>query len=157
MNNTIFGNQRFGYYETVCGGAGATERFAGASAVHTHMTNTRLTDPEIFERRYPVRLWEFAIRTGSGGAGVQPGGDGALRRIEFLEPLEVSLVTSRRGPYPPYGLRGGEPGALGRNTLLRADGSRESLPAQIQFRVEPSDQFLLETPGGGGWGAAADT
>ncbi len=156
MNNTIFGNERFGYYETVCGGAGATEQAAGASAVHTHMTNTRLTDPEILERRYPVRLWEFAIRRGSGGAGGQPGGDGAVRRIEFLEPLDVSLVTSRRGPYRPYALHGGEPGALGRNTLLRADGSREPLPSQAQFRVMPGDQLLLETPGGGGWGAPAD-
>jgi 5-oxoprolinase (ATP-hydrolysing) len=155
MNNTIFGNERFGYYETVCGGAGATEQAAGASAVHTHMTNTRLTDPEIFERRYPVRLWEFAIRRNSGGAGAHRGGDGAMRRIEFLEPLEVSLVTSRRGSYPPYGLHGGEPGALGRNTLLRADGSRESLPAQTQFRALPGDQLLLETPGGGGWGKPA--
>jgi 5-oxoprolinase (ATP-hydrolysing) len=156
MNNTIFGNERFGYYETVCGGAGATEHARGAPAVHTHMTNTRLTDPEIFERRYPVRLWEFAIRTGSGGAGAQPGGDGAVRRIEFLEPLDVSLVTSRRGPYRPYGLKGGEAGALGRNTLVRADGSRELLAAQAQFRVQPGDQLLLETPGGGGWGPAAD-
>jgi 5-oxoprolinase (ATP-hydrolysing) len=155
MNNTIFGNERFGYYETVCGGAGATEHAAGASAVHTHMTNTRLTDPEIFERRYPVRLWEFAIRRDSSGAGAQPGGEGAVRRIEFLEPLDVSLVTSRRGPYRPYGLHGGEPGALGRNTLLRADGSREPLPAQTQFRAAPGDQLLLETPGGGGWGTPA--
>ncbi|HEX4144048.1 MAG TPA: hydantoinase B/oxoprolinase family protein [Pirellulales bacterium] len=155
MNNTVFGNERFGYYETVCGGAGATESAAGASAVHTHMTNTRLTDPEILERLYPVRLWGFAIRAGSGGAGAQPGGDGAVRRIEFLEPLEVSLVTSRRGPYPPYGLQGGAPGALGRNTLLRADGSRETLPAQTQVRVVPGDQLLMETPGGGGWGTPA--
>ena len=155
MNNTIFGNQRFGYYETVCGGAGATEHAAGTSAVHTHMTNTRLTDPEIFERRYPVRLWEFSIRTGSGGAGAQPGGDGVVRRIEFLEPLELSLVTSRRGPYRPYGLRGGEPGALGRNTLLRADGTQEPLPAQVQLPVKAGDQLLLETPGGGGWGSPA--
>ncbi|HTU25678.1 MAG TPA: hydantoinase B/oxoprolinase family protein [Pirellulales bacterium] len=152
MNNTLFGNDRFGYYETVCGGSGATEHSPGAAAIHTHMTNTRLTDPEILERRYPVRLWEFSIRHGSGGAGAQPGGDGAVRRIEFLEPLEVSLVTSRRGPYAPYGLHGGEPGALGRNTLVRADGSREPLPAQTQFRVQPGDQLLLETPGGGGWG-----
>jgi 5-oxoprolinase (ATP-hydrolysing) len=152
MNNTIFGNSRFGYYETVCGGAGATQHAVGASAVQTHMTNTRLTDPEIFERRYPVRLHEFSIRRGSGGAGAQPGGDGAVRRIEFLESLEVSLVTSRRGPYPPYGLQGGEPGALGRNTLVRADGSREALPAQTQISVEPGDQLIVETPGGGGWG-----
>ncbi len=157
MNNTIFGNPRFGYYETVCGGSGATEQAAGASAVQTHMTNTRLTDPEIFERRYPVRLHEFSIRRGSGGAGVQRGGDGAVRRIEFLESLEVSLVTRARGPYPPYGLQGGQPGALGRNTLVRADGSRQALPAQTQISVEPGDQLIVETPGGGGWGNPADS
>ena len=154
MNNTIFGNQRFGYYETICGGAGATAEATGAAAVQTHMTNTRLTDPEILERRYPVRLLEFSIRRGSGGPGLWPGGDGAVRRIEFLEPLEVSLVTSRRGPYPPYGLAGGGPGALGRNTLVRADGSRETLAAQARFKVAAGDQLIIETPGGGGWGAA---
>ena len=120
------------------------------------MTNTRLTDPEILERRYPVRLLEFSIRRGSGGSGIQRGGDGAVRRIEFLEPLEVSLVTSRRGPYPPYGLAGGQPGALGRNMLIRADGSRESLGSQARLCVEPGDQLIIETPGGGGWGAPRD-
>jgi 5-oxoprolinase (ATP-hydrolysing) len=152
MNNLIFGNGSFGYYETICGGAGATPRAAGASAVHTHMTNTRITDPEVLERRYPVRLIEFAIRRGSGGAGRHPGGDGVVRRIEFLEPLEVSLVTSRRGPYPPYGLTGGQPGALGRNILIRAGGAQEILAALAQFKVQPGDQLVLETPGGGGWG-----
>jgi 5-oxoprolinase (ATP-hydrolysing) len=152
MNNTIFGNRRFGYYETICGGSGATAEADGASAVQTHMTNTRLTDPEILERRYPVRLLEFSIRRGSGGAGLRRGGDGAVRRIEFLEPLEVSLVTSRRGPYPPYGLHGGAAGALGCNTLIRADGTREILAAQLSFRVEPGDQLIIETPGAGGWG-----
>ena len=130
MNNTIFGNERFGYYETVCGGSGATAQAAGASAVQTHMTNTRLTDPEVLERRYPVRLWSFPSAVVPAAPARQRGGEGAVRRIEFLEPLEVSLVTSRRGPYPPYGLAGGGPGALGRNTLVRADGSREVLPAQ---------------------------
>ncbi len=152
MNNLIFGNQRFGYYETICGGAGATPNAAGASAVHTHMTNTRLTDPEILERRYPVRLWEFSIRRGSGGAGKHPGGDGVVRRIEFLEPLDVSLVTSRRGPYPPYGLAGGGPGALGRNILTRSGGTPEELAALAQFQAQSGDQLILETPGGGGWG-----
>ncbi len=118
------------------------------------MTNTRITDPEILERRYPVRLWEFAIRRGSGGAVRHPGGDGVVRRIEFLEPLEVSLVTSRRGPYPPYGLAGGQPGAVGRNTLIRAGSAPEQLAALAQFEAQSGDQLILETPGGGGWGDA---
>ena len=106
-------------------------------------------------RRYPVRLWQFAIRRGSGGAGLHAGGDGVVRRIEFLEPLDVSLVTSRRGPYPPYGLAGGEPGALGRNLLVRAGTAQpEQLANLAQFSARPGDQLILETPGGGGWGPA---
>ena len=111
MNNLLFGDAQFGYYETLCGGSGATADEPGADAVHTHMTNTRLTDPEILERRYPVRLLEFSIRRGSGGRGRHRGGDGVVRRIEFLRPLEVSILSQRRGPYPPYGMAGGEPGA----------------------------------------------
>jgi 5-oxoprolinase (ATP-hydrolysing) len=152
MNNLLFGDASFGYYETIGGGAGATARAPGASAVHTHMTNTRLTDPEVFESRYPVRLHEFAIRRGSGGAGHHAGGDGIVRRIEFLRPLEVSLLTQRRGPYAPYGVAGGRPGALGRNTLRRADGTVEPLPGICQFTVAAGDQLTLETPGGGGYG-----
>jgi 5-oxoprolinase (ATP-hydrolysing) len=153
MNNTLFGDGTFGYYETVCGGNGATAAGPGADAVHTHMTNTRLTDPEVIELRYPVRVREFSIRRGSGGAGTHCGGDGIRRRIEFLKPLEVSLVTQRRGPYPPYGANGGEPGALGVNTLEHADGTREPLPGRVQFRAETGDVLMVETPGGGGWGA----
>jgi 5-oxoprolinase (ATP-hydrolysing) len=116
------------------------------------MTNTRLTDPEVIELRYPVRIQEFSIRRGSGGAGLHKGGDGITRRIEFLRPLDVSLVTQRRGPYPPYGLEGGEPGALGRNTLVRKSGPTEQLPGRVQFRAETGDVLIVETPGGGAWG-----
>jgi 5-oxoprolinase (ATP-hydrolysing) len=154
MNNTLFGDGTFGYYETICGGNGATPSRDGADAVHTHMTNTRLTDPEVIEQRYPVRVREFSIRRGSGGAGVHRGGDGILRRLEFLRPLEVSLLHQRRGPYPPYGLQGGQPGALGRNTLQRADGSIEPLANLAQFTAQPGDTLTIETPGGGGYGSA---
>ena len=153
MNNLAFGDASFGYYETLCGGAGATPSAAGADAVHTHMTNTRLTDPEVLERRYPVRLCRFAIRRGSGGRGLFRGGDGAVRELEFLRPLEVSILSERRGPYPPYGLAGGDPGALGRNVLWRK-GAQEPLllGAKVQFDVEPGDRLIIETPGGGGCG-----
>jgi 5-oxoprolinase (ATP-hydrolysing) len=153
MNNLLFGDATFGYYETICGGSGATPEAEGADAVHTHMTNTRLTDPEVLERRYPVRLRSFAIRRGSGGNGRQRGGDGVVRKIEFLKPLEVSILSQRRGPYPPYGLAGGKPGALGRNLLHRADGTREQLPGAAQFRARAGDVLVIETPGGGGYGA----
>jgi 5-oxoprolinase (ATP-hydrolysing) len=108
---------------------------------------------EILEQRYPVRLWEFSIRRGSGGAGRHPGGEGVIRRLEFLAELEVSLLSQRRGPYPPYGLDGGHPGALGRNILRRADGSAEILPGTISFGARPGDCLIVETPGGGGFGA----
>ncbi|HVA48978.1 MAG TPA: hydantoinase B/oxoprolinase family protein [Pirellulales bacterium] len=152
MNNVVFGDATFGYYETICGGAGATADADGADAVHTHMTNTRLTDPEVIEHRYPVRAREFSIRRGSGGAGRKRGGDGIVRKLEFLRPLEVSIVSQRRGPYPPYGLFGGEPGAVGRNSLQRADGTIEDLGSQVQFTAMPGDVLTIETPGGGGYG-----
>ncbi len=152
MNNLLFGDNTFGYYETICGGSGATPDADGASAVHTHMTNTRITDPEVLERRYPVRLHEFSIRRGSGGSGQKRGGDGIVRRIEFLRPLTLSILSQRRGLYPPYGLHGGQPGALGQNSLLRANGDRLQLPGQVQLAVEPGDIVTIATPGGGGWG-----
>ena len=152
MNNLLFGDATFGYYETICGGSGATGRSPGADAVHTHMTNTRLTDPEILERRYPVRVRAFSIRRGSGGAGHNRGGDGVVRKLEFLRPVEVSILSQRRGPFAPYGLSGGQPGALGRNTLERADGTIEHLPGLAQFTVGPGDVLTIETPGGGGYG-----
>jgi 5-oxoprolinase (ATP-hydrolysing) len=153
MNNTLFGDASFGYYETICGGAGATPQADGADAVHTHMTNTRLTDPEVIEKRYPVRVLEFAIRRGSGGSGRHRGGDGIVRRLEFLRDLEVSLLHSRRGAYPPYGLQGGSPGAIGRNTLRRADGTQETLGGQVQLAARAGDVLTIETPGGGGYGS----
>jgi 5-oxoprolinase (ATP-hydrolysing) len=151
MNNLIFGDDSFGYYETICGGAGATPDAAGADAVHTHMTNTRLTDPEVLERRFPVRLLEFSIRRGSGGAGKKRGGDGVVRRIEFLKPLTLSIVSQRRGPYPPSGLHGAGAGATGKNTLNRADGRIEILASSAQTAVNAGDVLTIETPGGGGW------
>ncbi len=153
MNNLLFGDASFGYYETICGGSGATATAAGTSAVHTHMTNTRLTDPEVLEQRYPVRVRRFALRRGSGGQGQFPGGDGVVRHLEFLRPLQVSILTQRRQGYLPYGLRGGQPGAAGRNLLLRRDGSVQQLPSLSQFAVEPGDQLIIETPGGGGYGS----
>ena len=128
MNNVTFGDARYQYYETVCGGAGAGPGFDGCSAVHTHMTNSRLTDPEVLEWRYPLRVDEFSVRRGSGGAGRHRGGDGVVRRLRFLEPLTAAVVSSSRR-VPPYGLAGGLPGAPGRNAVERAGGAVESCPA----------------------------
>ncbi|MCG8584566.1 MAG: hydantoinase B/oxoprolinase family protein, partial [Pirellulales bacterium] len=137
----------------ICGGSGATRDAGGADAVHTHMTNTRLTDPEVLERRYPVRLQEFAIRRGSGGVGKHRGGDGVIRKVEFLRPLDVSILSQRRGDYAPYGLAGGNSGAVGRNTLVRADGQIEHLAGQTFIQANTGDALIIETPGGGGFGA----
>jgi 5-oxoprolinase (ATP-hydrolysing) len=147
MNNFTFGNERFGYYETIAGGAGATRDAAGADAVHTHMTNTRITDPEVLERRFPVRLVRFAVREGSGGAGRHPGGAGVIRELELLEPLSLSFVSERR-VRAPFGLEGGASGARGRNLVAGADvGGRTRVDAPRGARVR------IETPGGGGFGA----
>jgi 5-oxoprolinase (ATP-hydrolysing) len=152
MNNLTFGDDRYQYYETLCGGAGAGPDWDGCSAVHTHMTNSRLTDPEVLEWRYPVRVEEFRVRTGSGGAGAHRGGDGAVRRLRFLEPLTAAIVSSSRR-VAPYGLAGGLPGACGRNTVERADGTLEELPGVAQTTMGPGDVLVVETPGGGGYGA----
>jgi len=151
MNNTTFGNERYQYYETVCGGSGAGPDFDGTSVVHTHMTNSRLTDPEVLEMRYPVRVEGFEVRHGSGGAGRHRGGDGARRCLRFLEAMDLVILANRRG-IPPFGLQGGAPGAPGRNWVERCDGSRDEMTATDQRRVEPGDMFVLETPGGGGFG-----
>ena len=150
MNNLTFGNERFGYYETLAGGAGAGPGAAGASAVHTHMTNTRITDPEILEARYPVRLIEFSVRHGSGGPGAFAGGDGLIRELEFLAPLQVAILSDRRTTLP-FGLAGGEPAAPGRNVW----NGRE-LPGRAAFHVQPGDRLRIETPGGGGYGPPAE-
>jgi 5-oxoprolinase (ATP-hydrolysing) len=153
MNNFTFGNARHQYYETLCGGAGAGPGFHGASAVHTHMTNSRLTDPEVLEQRYPVRIVRFAIRRGSGGAGRWRGGDGVVREIEFLEPMQAAILSNRRR-VPPAGLDGGAPGACGRNYVVRRDGRVEELGATAAVALSAGDRFVIETPGGGGYGAA---
>lgn len=159
MNNLLFGRPAtsgqsgFGYYETIGGGAGGGPGFAGASAVHTHMTNTRITDVEVLEARYPVRALEFSIRRHSGGAGLFPGGDGIVRVMEFLTEVEVSLLSNRRTT-APYGLAGGSPGSPGRNLLLRASGMPAiDLGPAAQFTARPGDCLRIETPGGGGFGA----
>ncbi|VEG92022.1 hydantoinase B/oxoprolinase family protein [Legionella spiritensis] len=150
-NNITFGNERYQYYETICGGAGAGPEFDGASAVHTHMTNTRLTDPEVLEWRFPVLLEQFAIRKNSGGAGKHRGGDGVVRRIRFLEAMEVNIISSHRN-IPPYGLYGGAPGLTGRNAVQRADGCVEELGGCAQTDMRPGDILIIKTPGGGGYG-----
>ena len=154
MNNVLMGDETFGYYETIGGGSGATSGADGADAVHTHMTNTRITDPEVLESRLPVRLHRFAIRRGSGGAGLHRGGDGMIREFEFFKPLVVSLLTGRR-TQPPYGASGGESGQCGRNTLIRNNQTIE-LPPTATINVDRGDRLIIETPGGGGWGTLAD-
>ncbi|MEU7710256.1 hydantoinase B/oxoprolinase family protein, partial [Streptomyces nodosus] len=151
MNNVSFGNDRCQYYETVASGSGAGDDFPGASVVQTHMTNSRLTDPEILEWRLPVLLEEFAVRYGSGGAGRRRGGDGAVRRIRFREPMTVSMLSQHRR-VPPYGMAGGEPGALGANRVERADGTVLPLRGSDTAEVGPGDVLVVETPGGGGYG-----
>jgi len=151
MNNFLFGDATRQYYETICGGVGAGDGFDGCSAVQTHMTNTRMTDPEVLELRYPVRLEEFSIRHGSGGAGTSRGGDGARRRLRFLEPMTAVIVSSRR-KVAPFGLHGGADGAAGLQWVERADGTREELSGTDSAQLAPGDAFVIETPGGGGFG-----
>ncbi|MCQ8102963.1 hydantoinase B/oxoprolinase family protein [Methylomonas sp. SURF-2] len=151
MNNFSFGNARLQYYETICGGAGAGDGFNGADAVHTHMTNSRITDPEILEARFPVLLREFSIRPGSGGGGRYRGGDGVIRRIEFRQPMRAVIVSSHRR-LAPFGLKGGKAGALGVNRWLRRGGGETLLPACAEIQVAAGDSIVIETPGGGGYG-----
>ena len=155
MNNFTFGNEEYQYYETICGGAGAGPGFNGASAVQTHMTNSRLTDPEVLEWRYPIRLERFEIRKGSGGKGAQQGGDGVVREILFLEPMQTSILSNRRR-VPPFGLANGGNGKIGRNYIVRnLSDKRESVAATEEILLEAGDRFIIETPGGGGYGSAS--
>ena len=153
MNNLTFGDDAVQYYETICGGAGAGPGFDGASAVQTHMTNSRLTDPEILETRFPVILDRFAVRRGSGGAGAHRGGDGVERRIVFRRPMSASILSNRRCE-APYGVAGGGPGAVGVTRVERADGRVEALASTQTVELGAGDAIVIETPGGGGYGAA---
>jgi len=161
MNNFTFGNADHQYYETICGGSGAggadasakgaRQGFDGTDAVHTHMTNTRLTDPEVLEWRFPVLLESFGIRAGSGGNGKWRGGNGVVRRVRFLENMTAAILSGHRR-IPPYGMAGGEPGKVGRNWVERADGSSLQLGGADKAELVPGDVFVIETPGGGGYG-----
>jgi 5-oxoprolinase (ATP-hydrolysing) len=153
MNNFTFGNQRYQYYETICGGSGAGADFAGTDAVHTHMTNSRLTDPEVLEWRFPVLLESFAIRPNSGGNGRYRGGNGVIRRLRFLEPMTAGILSGRR-LIPPYGLNGGGDATVGRNYVERQDGTVEELGSADVVEMGAGDLFAIETPGGGGYGVS---
>jgi len=151
MNNFVYGNDVFQNYETICGGTGAGRGFDGTSAVHSHMTNTRMTDPEVLETRFPVRVDEFSIRHGSGGAGGFVGGDGIVRRLTFNEAMTVTTLSSHR-VVAPHGAHGGSPGATGENAVQRSNGALELLEGNDQVELEPGDTFVMKTPGGGGFG-----
>lgn len=151
MNNVTWGNADYQYYETLCGGAGATAQQAGRSAIHTHMTNSRLTDPEILESRFPVRLDEFAIRKNSGGKGQYRGGDGVIRKTRFLQKMTVNILSDHRIT-PPYGMNGGEQGACGENSIEKANGEHQPLGSKAQINVDYDDVLVIKTPSGGGFG-----
>jgi 5-oxoprolinase (ATP-hydrolysing) len=153
MNNFTFGDAEHQYYETICGGSGAGSDFDGTDAVQTHMTNSRLTDPEVLEWRFPVRLDEFVIRRGSGGAGKHRGGDGVTRKVRFLRRMSAGILSNHRR-IAPFGMGGGQPGALGRNSVERADGTRVELSGTAAVEMAADDVFVIETPGGGGYGPA---
>jgi 5-oxoprolinase (ATP-hydrolysing) len=154
MNNFTFGSDRYQYYETICGGSGAGADFDGTDAVHTHMTNSRLTDPEVLEWRFPVLLESFSIRPHSGGEGWHRGGHGVIRRLQFREPMTAAILSGRR-VIPPFGLQGGKAGAVGRNYIQRQDGTVEELGGTAIAQMQPGDVFIIETPGGGGFGASS--
>lgn len=151
MNNFTFGNQNYQYYETICGGSGAGINYHGTDAVHTHMTNSRLTDPEVLEWRYPVLLQEFRIRENSGGLGQFKGGNGMIRKVQFLEPMTAGILSEHR-IIPPFGLNGGQPGLVGKNYVIRNDKTVEELDSTATVEMNINDIFVIETPGGGGYG-----
>eukprot|EP00878_Enallax_costatus_P007255 GHUV01007601.1.p1 GENE.GHUV01007601.1~~GHUV01007601.1.p1 ORF type:complete len:447 (+),score=116.96 GHUV01007601.1:60-1343(+) len=155
MNNLTFGDSNMGYYETIAGGAGAGPTWHGRSGVHTHMTNTRITDPEILERRYPVVLRQFSLRKGSGGAGKHNGGDGVIREVEFLRPMTAGILSERRS-VAPFGLFGGQPGEKGQNLLIRSDGRVVNLGGKATVQLQAGDVIRICTPGAGGYGAQED-
>jgi 5-oxoprolinase (ATP-hydrolysing) len=156
MNNFTFGNEQYQYYETICGGSGAGPDFDGTDAVQTHMTNSRLTDPEVLEWRFPVLVEEFAIRPNSGGKGKHRGGNGVIRRIQFLQSMSAAILSGHRA-IPPFGCSGGESGATGRNYVVRRDGAIEPLESCAEVQMHPGDVFVIETPGGGGFGSIASS
>jgi len=151
MNNFVWGNDQFQNYETIAGGSGAGPGFHGASGTQVHMTNTLMTDPEVLESRFPVRLENFSIRKGSGGKGAWTGGDGIRRVVKFLNPVTVTTLCSHR-IVPPFGVAEGSPGMVGKDTVIRANGTREPQPGNTEVHLEPGDAFEMLTPGGGGWG-----
>jgi 5-oxoprolinase (ATP-hydrolysing) len=151
MNNFVYGNEVFQNYETICGGTGAGDGFDGANAVHSHMTNTRMTDPEVLETRFPVRVDEFSIRQGSGGAGMYKGGNGIVRKLRFMEPMTATVLSSHRDT-APHGASGGQAGSTGENSVIRADGSVERLKGNDIAQMKAGDVFVLKSPGGGGFG-----
>jgi len=154
MNNFTFGSSKYQYYETISGGSGAGNGYDGTDVVQTNMTNSRLTDPEILEFRFPVRLDSYAIRAGSSGTGRWHGGNGGIRRVRFLEPMTAAILSNNR-IHAPFGMAGGEPGATGRNRVERADGTNEELGHIGKTEMAPGDVFVIETPGGGGYGEPA--
>jgi 5-oxoprolinase (ATP-hydrolysing) len=153
MNNLLFGNQSFGYYETICGGTGAGNGFNGANAIHHHMTNTRITDPEIMELRYPVVVKEFSIRDNSGGDGKWQGGNGVIRKITFTKPVELTILSQHRN-FAPYGMNDAEPGEKGTQWIEKSDGSKIALNGCESYSAEIGDTIVVNTPGGGGYGKA---
>ena len=153
MNNFVYGNEVYQNYETICGGTGAGNGFDGCDAVHSHMTNTRMTDSEVLENRFPVRVEEFSIRRGSGGVGKNYGGSGIVRRMRFLEPMTVTVLSSHRHT-DPFGLNGGGPGKRGVNRVVRASGKVDQLRGNDETQMEAGDVFVIKTPGGGGFGKA---
>ena len=150
-DNFTFGNEKYQYYETICRGSGAGYNFDGTDAVHTHMTNSYLTDPEVLEWRFSVILEDFSIRPNSGGKGLYKGGNGVVRRLKFLESMTATILSSHR-IIPPFGLLGGEPGIVGKNYMIRKDGRLEELAGIAMTEMNPEDIFIIETPGGGGYG-----
>ncbi|MCH8567911.1 MAG: hydantoinase B/oxoprolinase family protein [Balneolales bacterium] len=155
MNNLVFGNERFGFYETIGGGTGAGPGFDGAHGVHHHMTNTRITDAEILENRYPVRVKAFSLRPGSGGGGLFKGGNGVIRELEFLEPVSLTLLCEHR-KVAPFGLKGGKPGQTGEQFVKTKDGQLSKIPGNAKIELNTGDSLILHTPGGGGWGETGD-